>query len=156
MLNVTVIAVGKLKESRWREAQEEYARRLRPFAKIEVIEVAAEPFGGSVTPAQAMRTEAERLERRLPKGATVIMLERTGGVLSSEAFAKLVGAEADAGREVAFVIGGAAGLDPAFLAAADKKISISAMTFTHEMARIILLEQLYRATTILAGKTYHY
>jgi 23S rRNA (pseudouridine1915-N3)-methyltransferase len=156
MFHCTMMTVGKLKESHWREAQAEYLRRLGPFMKIEVIEVEAEPFGGTVTAAQAMKTEGERILKRLPDDAFVVALERTGKEMSSVAFSELLTSEGDAGAHVVFVIGGAAGLDATVLARARRKISLSEMTFTHEMARVIMLEQLYRAMTIIAGKAYHY
>ncbi|HTM68922.1 MAG TPA: 23S rRNA (pseudouridine(1915)-N(3))-methyltransferase RlmH [Candidatus Binatia bacterium] len=155
MFKLTIIAVGPLKETWWKEAQAEYLRRLSPFAKVAVVEAAAEPFGGSVTPATAMKREGERVLSRIPDDAFVIALERTGRRASSPDLAKLVREEGGAGAHLVFVIGGAPGLDPAVLAAARAKLSISDMTFTHEMARVFLLEQLYRAMTIVAGKAYH-
>lgn len=156
MFKVTFLTVGNLKERHWQEAQTEYLRRLSPFAKVDVIEVAAEPFGGSVTAEQAMRAEGDRLMKRLPRDAAIIALERTGKRVSSVEFAQLIKDGAGSGSHLAFVIGGTAGLDPAFLEKSRTKISLSPMTFTHEMARVILLEQTYRAMTILAGKAYHY
>ena len=156
MFKITLLTVGNLKERHWQEAQAEYLRRLSPFAKVDVIEVAAEPFGGSVTADQAMRTEGERLMKRLPKDAAIIALERTGKRLSSVEFAYLLKDEGGSGTHLVFVIGGTAGLDPAFLAKSRTKISLSPMTFTHEMARVFLLEQVYRAMTILSKKPYHY
>lgn len=155
MFKLTILAVGALKERHWKDAQDEYLRRLSPFAKLDVIEVAAEPFGGSVTAEQSMRAEGERILKRLPADAFVIALDRVGKAASSTDFARLIQDEGGSGTHVAFVVGGAAGLDAAVLARAQKKISLSAMTFTHEMARVFLLEQAYRAMTILAGKAYH-
>jgi 23S rRNA (pseudouridine1915-N3)-methyltransferase len=155
MFKMTFLAVGKLKEKHWKDAQDEFLRRLSPFAKTELIEVAAEPFGGSVTAAQSMRAEGTKLLKRIPEDAEIIALERTGKAMSSVDFARMIEDLGGAGRHLAFVIGGAAGLDAAVLAKADRKISMSAMTYTHEMARIILLEQAYRAMTILTGKPYH-
>lgn len=156
MYKITFLTVGSLKEPHWRQAQEEFLRRLSPFAKADVIEVAAEPFGGSVTAEQSMRTEGQRLLRRLPKDAVIIALERTGSRMSSVDFARMIEEDGGGGTHLVFVIGGTAGLDPAVLAAARRKLSLSAMTFTHEMARVIMLEQVYRAMTILTGKAYHY
>ncbi len=150
-----MIAVGALKEPHWRQAQEEYLRRLAPFAKTDVVEVPAEPFGGSVTAAQSMRAEGERILKRLPKDAEVVAFERTGARMPSLEFAKMLEEEGGAGTHLVFVVGGAAGLDKAVLDASRKKISLSAMTLTHEMARVVVLEQLYRAMTILGGKAYH-
>ncbi len=156
MLHCTVLAVGAVKEDHWHEAAEEYLRRLKPYMKVEVIEVAAEPFGGTVTPTQSMAAEGERLLKRLPAGAIVMALERTGKEISSTEFAETLDREGETGAHLVFVVGGTAGLDATVLARAQKKISMSKMTFTHEMARVFLLEQLYRAATIIAGKSYHY
>jgi len=155
MFKITLIAVGAIKEPYWREGQEEFLRRLHPFAKMDVIEVAAEPFGGSVTAAQSMAAEGEKILRRIPDGATVFALERTGKSMDSPAFAKAVQDAGGDGTHLVFIVGGAAGLSPEVLARVQRKLSISAMTFTHEMARVFLLEQIYRAMTILAGKAYH-
>lgn len=156
MYKITFLTVGSLKEPHWRQAQDEYVRRLSPFAKAEVVEVAAEPFGGSVTAGQSMRAEGERLLKRLPKDAVVVALERTGMKMPSVDFARMIQEEGGNGAHLVFVIGGTAGLDAPVLAAARRKLSLSMMTFTHEMARIIVIEQVYRAMTILAGKAYHY
>ncbi len=156
MLHCTLLAVGAVKESHWREAAEEYLRRLKPYMKIEVIEVGAEAFGGTKTAEQSMTAEGERILKRLPAGAIVIAMERTGREISSVELAEMLTREGGTGTHLVFVIGGTAGLDTAVLARAQKKISISKMTFTHEMARVFLLEQLYRAATIIAGKSYHY
>ncbi|HTK04836.1 MAG TPA: 23S rRNA (pseudouridine(1915)-N(3))-methyltransferase RlmH [Candidatus Eisenbacteria bacterium] len=155
MFKITIIAVGSLKESWWKEAQAEFLRRLSPFAKVDVQEIDAEPFGGAVTAEQSMRLEGARILKRLPADGYVIALERTGKTVSSPEFARLLDEEGGTGTTLVIIVGGAAGLDPAVLAEAGKKVSMSAMTFTHEMARVFLLEQLYRAMTILAGKAYH-
>jgi len=156
MLKITILAVGKLKEDHWRAAYEDFMKRLRPYAKIEVIEVAAAPITPSFGPARSMADEAARLAARLPKDAAVIALDRRGDRVDSEGLARWLETEGASGRHLAFVIGGAAGLDEQVLTLADKKISLSGLTFTHEMARVILLEQLYRAATISSGKKYHY
>lgn len=155
MFKVTVLAVGALKEPHWKDAQAEYLRRLSPFAKMEVMEVAAEPFGGSVTAEQSMHAEGVRLMKRLPADAYVIALDRAGKAMASTEFARLFNDEGGNGTHIVLIIGGAAGLDAAVLSRAQRKVSLSAMTFTHEMARVFLLEQSYRAMTILAGKAYH-
>lgn len=156
MFKFTIICVGKLKEKHWQAAQDEFLLRLKPHAKVDVLEVKAEAFGATRTPEQAMRTEAERLLGRLPADAVIIALERAGAECSSPSFSEFLKETGGTGSHLVFVIGGASGLDARVLASARKKISLSKMTLTHEMARIFLLEQVYRAMTILAGKTYHY
>lgn len=155
MLKISLLAVGKIKEQNWKGGMEEYGKRLAPYARLTIEEVTAEPTGPTVTGAQSMKAEGERLLARLPDDAYVIALERTGKELSSIEFAAMLRREGDGGRTIAFVIGGAEGLDGAVLARANMKLSMSKMTFVHEMARVILVEQLYRAMTIIAGKTYH-
>lgn len=154
-MHCTLIAVGAVKESYWREAIAEYEKRMKPYFKFETLEVAAEAFGGSVTAEQSMKMEGERILKRLPDSAVIVALERTGKELSSLELATLVGGEAEGGGHVVFVIGGAAGLTSEVLARATRKVSLSKLTLTHEMARVFLLEQLYRSATILAGKAYH-
>jgi 23S rRNA (pseudouridine1915-N3)-methyltransferase len=155
MFKLTIASVGGLKEAHWKAAESEFATRLRPFAKLDIAEVAAERLGGSKTPAQAMAAEAGRLRARIRPGAFVVALDRTGKAARSETFATMLETEGGRGREIAFVIGGTEGLDAVIVGSADAVLSLSEMTFTHEMARIILLEQLYRAMTIIAGKPYH-
>jgi len=156
MHKIFILAVGKLKEGHWQAAQQEFLLRLAPFARTEVIEAKAEPITDSRGAAISMRLEGESILAKLPQDSFVIVLDRTGQRLASEKLAQLLNEEGGRGRALTFVIGGAAGLDQAVLAKADRKISLSDLTFTHEMARIFLLEQLYRAETILTGKKYHY
>ena len=156
MFRLTVIAVGSLKESFWKDAISEYAKRLSPSAKVQVIEVAEAPFKAQGEAPAVMRAEAETLKKRVPDGAYVIALDKGGKKPSSEEFAAWIAREGEGGRELAFVIGGPLGLDPAFVRECHASLSLSSLTFTHGEARAILFEQLYRAMTILGGKTYHY
>jgi 23S rRNA (pseudouridine1915-N3)-methyltransferase len=157
MLKLTVIVAGKYKEDHWRDAEREYLKRLSPYAKINVLELESAPMTSTADAEKSMRMESERILSRIPADATyIVALERTGKRLSSEAFAKLLGDQAEGGAHAVLVIGGAAGLDASVLTRAQAKLSLSDMTFTHEMARVFLMEQLYRASTILAGKAYHY
>lgn len=156
MLKLKIIAVGKLKEPWWREAQAEFAKRLSPMAKLTVEEVEASPITASVSAAASMAEEGRWILQKMPRGAWIAALDRAGKRISSEKLAELLATEGGTGRELCLVIGGAAGLDPAVLDRADARISLSDLTFTHEMARIILLEQLYRAACISSGKKYHY
>jgi 23S rRNA (pseudouridine1915-N3)-methyltransferase len=155
MLKIKLLVVGKLKESSWQEAQADFIKRLSPFARIELIEVAPESTTATAGAERSMKLEGERLISRLDTDSFIVALDRLGKEIGSLDLAKLLREEGDGGRELTFIIGGAEGLDVAVLARANKKISLSKMTFTHEMARVFLLEQLYRAATILAGKTYH-
>ncbi|MFC1638702.1 23S rRNA (pseudouridine(1915)-N(3))-methyltransferase RlmH [Patescibacteria group bacterium] len=155
MFKLKVLAVGKMKEPFWRGAQEEFVKRLGPAARVEVVEVAAERLGGSVTDEEAMRRESERLVARVPDGAAVVALDKSGVQEPSERFARSLEEIGRDGTAIVFLIGGAAGLHAEVLARADRKLSLSEMTLPHELARVFLLEQLYRATQILQGGKYH-
>src|SRR5688572_16029741 len=156
MYRLTVIAVGSLKESYWKDAISEYAKRLSASAKVRVVEVAETPFKSQGEAPAVMRAEAETLKKKIPDGAYVIALDKGGKKPSSEEFAAWIAREGEGGREIVFVIGGPLGLDPAFARECHASLSLSSLTFTHGEARAILFEQLYRAMTILGGKTYHY
>lgn len=156
MVKISIIAVGSLKEHYWKEAIAEYSKRLSPFAKIEVIEVPEVPFSSASEAPRVMTEEANRLKKRLPKDAFLVAMDRGGRELASSGLADLLTREARGGRGIAFVIGGSLGLAPTLAHECHLKLSLSKMTFTHGQARAILFEQLYRAVTIIAGKTYHY
>ncbi len=156
MFKISVIAVGSLKEPFWKEAISEYAKRLKPYAKIEIMEVAEAPFKSGAEAPAVMRTEAAALKKKIPEGAFTIALVKEGKQFSSEKFAEMLAREGQGGRGIVFLIGGALGLDQELSDACHLKLSLSALTFTHGEARAILFEQIYRAMTILSGKTYHY
>lgn len=155
MFKVSIIAVGSLKEPFWKDAISEYAKRLAPYARVQVIEVAETPYKSATEAATVMRAEAGALKKRSPKDAFVIALIKEGRTLTTEKFAETLKREGEGGREIAFLIGGPLGLDPTLAGTAHLKLSLSAMTFTHGEARAVLFEQVYRAMTVLAGKTYH-
>ena len=156
MYRLTIIAVGKLKEAFWKDAISEYAKRLRPFARVSVIETTEAPFKSRGEAAQVMRKEAATLRARIPDGAFVVALDKSGAAPGTEAFAEILRREGESGREIVFLIGGPLGLDPGLAKDAHLTLSLSSLTFTHGEARAILFEQLYRAMTVQAGKTYHY
>jgi len=156
MYRLTVIAVGSLKESFWKDAISEYEKRLSASARTRVIEVADAPFKSQGEAPAVMRAEAEALKKKIPDGAYVVAMDKGGKRPSSEEFAEWIAREGEGGRELVFVIGGPLGLDPAFVRDCHASLSLSSLTFTHGEARAVLFEQLYRATTILGGKTYHY
>ena len=144
MQKIYFVVVGKIKESFYREAVAEYAKRLSRFAKVEIKEL---PEG--VNP----EAEADEILRAC-KGYT-IALAVEGEKLSSEKLAKKMQTLADTGKEVSFVIGSSCGLSDRVKNAADYKLSFSDMTFPHQLMRVILAEQVYRAFMINAGSTYH-
>ncbi|MCX8007022.1 MAG: 23S rRNA (pseudouridine(1915)-N(3))-methyltransferase RlmH [Coriobacteriia bacterium] len=153
-MKILVAAVGKLKEPHFRAAADEYRKRLRPYADVRVIEVPDRDIGKGSERARA--AEGEDLLRLLPDGAHVVVLDSRGEQVSSEEFAERLARLAREGRSsVAFVIGGTAGLDRTVLDRADEMLSFGKMTLPHQLARVVLLEQLYRAFRIMRGEPYH-
>ena len=144
MQKIYFTVVGKIKESFYREAVAEYVKRLSRFAKVEIKEL-----GEGINP----EAEADDILRNL-KGY-VIALAVEGEKLSSEGLAKRLGRLADEGKDVTFVIGSSCGLSERVKRAADMRLSFSDMTFPHQLMRVILAEQVYRAFMINAGSTYH-
>jgi 23S rRNA (pseudouridine1915-N3)-methyltransferase len=152
----TIVAVGRLKG--WPdEACGDYLKRLRRHGRVEIIEV-PESDMNRLSPKEVLAAEAERLEKRIPSGAHVIALDRESGKgISSEKFAgKLASLGASGRSHVAFIVGGALGLDEKILARSDEAVSFGEMTMPHALARVVLLEQLYRATKISRGEKYHW
>lgn len=155
----TILAVGKIKERHWHDAMAEYLKRLGPYRPIEVVELPDEKADPGQTPALielARRREGERILAALRPGAVLVAMWENGEQLGSEALSeRLARMEHDGSREAAFVIGGANGLDPAVLARADWKLGLSRLTLPHQLARVVLAEQLYRAERIRRGEPYH-
>ena len=153
-MRLTLIAVGRLKERYWREAADEYLKRLGPYATVRVAEIDDRDSGRDA--ARALAEEGADILRAVPEGAHVITLEIGGKQRSSEQFAARLAALALDGRSsVAFVIGGSVGLSAEVLARADERMSFGPMTLPHNMARVVLLEQIYRAFRINRGEPYH-
>ena len=159
-MKITILAVGKLKETYLRDGVAEYVKRLSPFAKIECIEIAEEKMPDNFSPAEKEKTlarEGERLLARVPEGSELIVLDVAGEPLSSEELAARMGEWMVGGASnLTFLIGGAFGLSPAVRKAAKLRLSFSRMTFTHQMVRMLLVEQIYRAFKILRGEKYHW
>lgn len=154
-MKVSLLVVGKVKGV-MADPVREYEQRIRHYFSFEVVEVKEEPAGRGRDPRHVMDAEGERLLARLPAGAELVALDRGGATWSSERLAEyLQGLAVAAHPGVAFVIGGAFGLSDGVLARADRRLSLSAMTLPHELARLVVVEQLYRAGTILRGEPYH-
>lgn len=157
-MNAAIVCVGRLKEKGYAAAAEEYVKRISRFGKIEIAEVPdlPEPANASdAQRAQVMEKEGEAILARLRPGDYVTALCVDGPQYDSVAFARrLAGRDMLGGRQV-FVIGGSLGLSPRVIARADERISLSKMTFPHQLARVLLLEQIYRACKINAGERYH-
>ena len=159
-MKIRIVAVGKLKEKYLREGVAEYEKRLSPFASVELLETREEYMAENPSEAQRQQTlakEGERLLRLVPERSFLIVLDVKGKLLSSEALAKELASLALQGQsDLTFLIGGAFGLSPAVRERADLRISFSPMTFTHQMVRLLLYEQIYRAFKINRGEKYHW
>lgn len=159
MVKITVLAVGKIKEKFLTEAIGEYAKRLKRFCSLEITEVADEKAPETLSGAErdaVLEKEGARLLSRLKKGSTVIALDVDGKPMNSEEFAGTLSELMVLGKsDIAFIIGGSLGLSEEILKAADIRLSLSKMTFPHNLARLIILEQIYRAFKIISGETYH-
>ena len=155
MVEINIVSVGNLKEKYWKDAIAEYQKRLSAFAKVNIIEVKESVYGDSVAEIEkAKREEAERLSK-YRQGHT-IALEIDGKNFSSEDFAgHLKNLMTNGSSTITFFIGGSFGLDKDFSNSLDEKLSFSKFTFPHQLMRVILLEQVYRAFTIINNKTYH-
>ena len=159
MFSVTVISVGKLKEKYYIQAVEEYAKRLGAYCKFQLLELPEHRLPEDPSPAQiaeGLAREGQLIREKLPKGAWFCVLTPEGKKLSSEGFAKALAEVKTGGRSAAcFLLGSSFGIAPEIKALADLKLSFSDMTFPHHLARVMLLEQIYRAESIQAGTKYH-
>ena len=149
-----LVTVGRLKDGAIREACNEYVTRVQRYVKLEVAEVRD---GGrrDNRAALAREDEGKALLKAIPASSQVVALTRSGETETSSQFAERLEGWRDRGLDIAFVIGGAHGLDEAVLKRANHRLSLSSWTLPHELARLTLLEQLYRACTILRGEPYH-
>ncbi|MDZ7779732.1 MAG: 23S rRNA (pseudouridine(1915)-N(3))-methyltransferase RlmH [Gemmatimonadota bacterium] len=154
-MNVRIVLVGRVRGVLASPVREFEARAGR-YWKLDVVEVDEGVKGGRADPDRVRETEGERILARLPEGADVVALTREGKGMTSSGLSRYLRRLAlDARPGVAFVIGGAFGLSPAVLSRASRRLSLSPMTLPHDMARLLLAEQLYRAGTIARGEPYH-
>ena len=158
MQRILVICVGKLKERFYIDAAAEYVKRLGRFCKLDLLELPEvrlpeDPSPGQVE--QALSREAAAIREKIPAGTAVAALCIEGDLYSSEGMASLLREQGNRGRGLAFLIGGSNGLHPSLKAQADVRLSMSPMTFPHHLARVMLLEQLYRCFKIEEGSGYH-
>jgi 23S rRNA (pseudouridine1915-N3)-methyltransferase len=151
-MNLVILCVGRLRSS-YREACDDYLRRLSRYATVREVEVRE---ASRAPTAEAQRKEeAGRLLARAPGGAAVVALAREGTAWTSEELSRRMEGWRVAARPLAFVIGGSRGLAPGLVASAAARWSLGPLTLPHELARVIVMEQLYRAFTILRGEPYH-
>ncbi len=159
MLKITIIAVGKIKEKFYTSAVQEYAKRLAKYCRFEVLEVKDEKTPDNPTEVekqQLLGREAERIIAKIPKGAKVVALCVEGDEMPSESFARVISkATVEGVSSIVFIIGGSMGLSEEVKNSSSLRLSFSKMTFPHMLMRVILAEQIYRAFTIIEGKTYH-
>ncbi len=158
MLDVTLICVGKLKERFYAEACREYIKRLGAYCGITVLELPEERKSASPSRAEidaCLAREAEAVRRAVPKGAAVIALCVEGREQSSDEFSRTLAALSQTYSKLALVIGGSDGMAESLKREANLRLSMSPMTFPHHLARVMVLEQLYRAFSIMNGGRYH-
>lgn len=158
-MKITVIAVGKVKEKFYRDALSEYEKRLSKYCKLNVLEVADEktPDQASDTVTmQILSKEGERIRSLIPKDSLVIVLAIEGKKYDSVSFADMIQKTTVSGiSHITFIIGGSLGIEESIKKANPHMISFSDMTFPHQLMRVILLEQIYRAFRIINGEPYH-
>ena len=159
MFSITLLCMGKCKEKFYIAAAEEYAKRLRgtcEFRLVELPEYRLPENPSEAEIAQGLAREAEAIKKAIPRGAWFCVLTPEGRQQSSEDLANTLRDVKNAGKSAAcFLIGSSFGMDPGLKAMADLKLSMSRMTFPHHLARVMVLEQLYRAESIQAGSKYH-
>ena len=159
MLNIRLICVGKLGERFWKDAAAEYAKRLSAYCKLEVIEIPEQRLPDCPADKQieaALNREAAQISAKIPQGAAVIAMCIEGETMPSTQFAAVLSRWMQQGTSrIAIVIGGSCGLDQTLKTQAKLCLSMSPMTFPHHLARIMVLEQLYRAFNIQSGGKYH-
>lgn len=151
-MRTTLLAIGKLRPA-FREACDDYLARLRRFEEFTERELREPP--ASLPPAERVRREGQRLLEAVPPGAALVALDRSGTAWSSDDLARRLDGWRQAGTPLALAIGGARGLDAAVLEAARHRWSLGPLTLPHELARLVVVEQWYRAWTILRGEPYH-
>lgn len=158
-MKITLITVGKIKEKFFRDAADEYGKRLSRYCKLDIREAADEKTpekASQIQCEQILQKEGERILKLMPEDAFVITLEIEGRRLTSEAFASQIERLGVNGTShIAFVIGGSIGLHNSIKKRADLAVSFSDMTFPHQLMRVVLLEQIYRAYRIMQGEPYH-
>lgn len=157
-MNMALVCMGRLKEKYWRDAATEYEKRLSRFGKWETIELPDLPEPANSSPAieeQIKKKEGEAILARIRDGDIVVCLCIDGRQMDSVQLSGKLTELIDTGRRVVFVIGGSLGLSPEVMRRAQLRLSFSPMTFPHQLARVMLLEQIYRAHKINANERYH-
>ena len=155
-MKIKIIALGKIKEKFIKDGIEEFLKRLRPYAQVEITELMPIEIKDDNLTSKVLDEEAEKILSNIKQDSYIITLEILGKQLSSEEFASKIEEITNSGiSELVFVIGSSCGLSSKISQRADFKLSISKMTFLHQFARLLLVEQIYRAFKILKNETYH-
>lgn len=155
-MKIKIIALGKIKEKFLKEGIDEFLKRLTPYASIEIIELPPIEIKDENLTEKILEQEGEKILSHIKTQSYVITLEIQGKMLSSEDFAEKIQELTNEGiGEIVFVIGSSCGISKTVSKRADFKLSMSKMTFLHQFARLILVEQIYRAFKIIKGETYH-
>ena len=155
-MNIKIIAVGKIKEAYLKDALKEYEKRLTPFCSFSIVEINAEQILDESLAEKYKETEADKILQNIKKDSFIITLEILGKSLSSEQFAQKIKEIGNSGiNDITFIIGGANGLHEKVTNISNFKLSFSKMTFTHQMIRLLLTEQIYRAFKINNNEKYH-
>ncbi len=159
MFSITLICMGKCKEKFYIAAAEEYVKRMKGYCEFKLLELPEYRLPENPSQAeieQGLQREAEAIRKAIPRGAWFCTLTPEGKLLSSEELAETLKTVKNSGKSSAcFLIGSSFGMDPSLKAQADFRLSMSKMTFPHHLARVMVLEQLYRAESIQAGSKYH-
>jgi len=158
-MKITIVAVGKIKEKYLTMGITEFVKRLTPYCRLSIIEVDDERMPENPSDAEkikVLRKEGERMMKHIKDGTHLIVLDVAGTLASSEELAEKMSSLGLCGKsDITFAIGGAFGLSPDLVKAADERLSFSKMTFTHQMIRLLLVEQVYRGFKINRGEPYH-
>lgn len=158
MINISIICVGKLKEQFLRDGCAEYLKRLSPYAKTQIVEIAEERASDNPSASEinnVLQKEGERIIQKIPKGAAVIPLCIEGREFSSPEFASEIEKISLSNSKIAFVIGGSFGLSDDVKSLGKIKLSFGKITLPHQLARLVLTEQIYRAFSIINNSRYH-
>lgn len=155
-MKINIIVVGKFKETYWAQAEKEYLKRLSAWFKVNIIELKEESFGDKDDREKIKAKEAQNILAKIPDNSFVIALDENGAEFDSEKFADKFKTWQEQGQNIVFILGGPLGLHSSVLQKANFKLALSKLTFIHQMARVFLLEQIYRAQMINQNRKYHY
>ncbi len=155
-MNINIISVGKIREKFIKQGVEEFLKRISPYSSLKITEIPAEDLRSDISTEKILEKEAEKILCNIKENTYVIALDRMGQKLSSEKFAKKLGEISSQGiSRVVFIIGSSEGLACRVKKSADMLLSFSDMTFPHQIMRLVLVEQIYRAFKILKNEPYH-